>query len=62
MNVVEDEASARRVDQVERMYDALRPAEEDQEAELKGRDGPRPDLSEAERAREAREMGLEMDR
>jgi hypothetical protein len=56
MNVVEDEASARRLDQVERMYDALRQAEEHQEAELEGRDGPpRPELSEEERVvREAR--------
>jgi hypothetical protein len=55
MQVIQDEASARRLDQVERIYDALRPVAGDQAAELKGRDGPRPDLSEEERvALEAR--------
>jgi hypothetical protein len=78
MHVIEDEASARRLDQVERVYDALRPAEE---AEEEVRVVPRPDLSEEERvaleargeadyrmtmelqeARGAEERGLEMDR
>jgi hypothetical protein len=47
MSVVEDEASARRLDQVERMYDALRPADEDREAEPADR--PTVPLSEEQR-------------
>jgi hypothetical protein len=78
MQIIEDETSARRLDQVERVYDALRPTE-DAEDEVRG--VPRPDLSEEERvaleargeaayrmtmeleeARGAEERGLEMDR
>jgi hypothetical protein len=47
MHVIEDAASARRLDQVERIYDALRPADEDQEAEPA--DQPTVPLSEEQR-------------
>jgi hypothetical protein len=77
MHVVEDEAAARRLDQVERIYDALRPDDEDQNAVPA--DQPTVPLSqeqrvelerlteagrmsmELEEAREAREMGLEVE-
>jgi hypothetical protein len=47
MHLIEDEASARRLDRVERIYDALRPADEDQEAEPADR--PTVPLSEEQR-------------
>jgi hypothetical protein len=78
MHVIEDEASARRLDQVERIYDAPLPAAADQVAERA--DQPTVLLSEEQRveleglaeadwrmsmelqeAREAREMGLELE-
>jgi hypothetical protein len=47
MRVIEDEASARRLDQVERIYDALQPADEDHEAKL----GDRPTVAPSEERR-----------
>jgi hypothetical protein len=47
MRVIEDEGSARRLDQMERIYDALRPTGEDEEAEPADR--PTVPLSEEQR-------------